>query len=564
VSAAIEPSDAAPVAVFISYRQDEAMGLARALYERLAARFGRSKVFYDQESLRPGEEWAKTIHSESAGGGVLIALIGPRWAKSLTDRFEKGQEDYVRTEVEGALKAEGQKVLPTLIEGAAMPSKEDLEDLHTLQYLGQLQKVELSASSSWNADVERLIERLKQLGVAEATASSQPPTPPVAEPSPPPSTPPPATDPPAPAEPIASAAPAAAPSSPTARQEDGNRNEAAGDPPPDPEHYEELAEQLLDEAFRVVPFLGPGVNSCDRDGSWGEDVSEYLPDSDELARYLAQKIRMGGVETKGADLGLALASQSLSIKKGANSLYGALEKALAEEVQPPRRPPGTVHRFLANLPKTLRSKGAAERCQLIVTANYDNALERAFDDAKEPYDLAIYLPRKETFLHVPFDGKPRLVEDAASDDGFPIVLPSWRVKQTVIMKIHGAIDQPKGSMDPHGCVITEDDYIGYMSKGAIESIVPTLLLARLRQSRFLFLGHEMHDWSLRVFLRRVLDEGGLSDDPSWALQRRASDLDKRFWRRLGDVELFAADLKEYVQRLGEILDDVASARKSQT
>lgn len=561
MSADIESSDAAPVSIFINYRRAEAAGWARALYEKLAARFGRDKVFFDQESLKPGEKWAEGIRSESGGCGVLIALIGPRWADSLNDRLEKSGGDYVRSEIETALKAEGQEVIPTLIEGASLPSEEDLRYLRSLQRLRSRQQLELSPTSSWDADVEKLIERLKQLGVTEATASSQPPSPqnapplPATEPSSPPS---------APAEPAASA-PSASTLAPAATERE--KGSEAGTPkadPPSRAHYDELAELLLDEAFRVVPFLGPDVNSCDRAEPWeGDDISEYLPDSDELARYLAQKIRTGA-GTKEAALGLALASQSLLIKRGDDSLYGALEDALREEVQPPRRAPGSVHRFLANLPKTLRSLGAAESCQLIVTANYDNALERAFDEAEENYDLAVYLPSKGTFLYVPYDGEPKPVDDASRDDSFPIVMPRGRLKQTVIMKVHGGIDQPEGFVDSQGCVITEDDYIGYMSKGGIESIVPTQLLAKLRRSRFLFLGHEMHDWNLRVFLLRVLGEGGLSKYPSWALQREASELDERFWQKLGTVELFADRLDDYVKELGESLTRAASARQPQS
>jgi len=544
--------------VFINYRRAEAAGWARALYEKLATRFGRDRVFFDQESLRPGEKWAEGIRSESAGGAVLIALIGPRWAETLNERLERREDDYVRSEIETALKAEGQQVIPTLIEGGRLPSKDDLNYLHSLQRLLSRQQVELHPSSSWDADVEKLIERLKQLGVAEATASSPAPAtkPPASPPAPAPGAPPESA-------PTASAG-APAPPAVAVEPQDKSKDAPPKADPPSPAHYDELAELMLDEAFRVVPFLGPAVNSCDRAEPWGGDIADYLPDSDELARYLAQRIRMGNIGTKEAALGLALASQSLSIKKGADSLYGALEDALREEVLPPRRSPGSVHRFLANLPKTLRSLGAAESCQLIVTANYDNALERAFEEAEEAYDLAVYLPSEGTFLHAPFDGEPKQVEDASRDDSFPIVIPRGRLKRTVIMKVHGAIDQPEGQVDSQGCVITEDDYIGYMSKGGIESIVPTQLLAKLRRSRFLFLGHEMHDWNLRVFLLRVLGEAGLSRYPSWALQRDASDLDERFWQKLGAVELFAVRLDEYVQELGEGLARAASARQPQS
>ena len=48
-----------------------------------------------------------------------------------------------------------------------------------------------------------------------------------------------------------------------------------------------------------------------------------------------------------------------------------------------------------------------------MTTNYDDALERAFDEAEEPYDLAVYMASgddKGKFVHVPYDGEPQVVE----------------------------------------------------------------------------------------------------------------------------------------------------------
>ncbi len=47
---------------------------------------------------------------------------------------------------------------------------------------------------------------------------------------------------------------------------------------------------MLDEGSLVVPFLGPGTNSSDRSEAWHDIDSGYLPDGDELAAYLAQKV----------------------------------------------------------------------------------------------------------------------------------------------------------------------------------------------------------------------------------------------------------------------------------
>jgi hypothetical protein len=507
--------------IFINYRKAEAAGWARLLYERLAAEFGKENVFLDQVNLEPGDKWLHGIRSGSSGSTAFVALIGPRWARTLAERAESGADDYVRDEIETALERGSgvRDVIPALVEDAELPAKEDLRYVGSLKRMLNFQRLEL-CPSRWDADVEVLVERLKRPGEEEEEAAESEPAP-------------------------AESAPPAAPVS-------------AGEsvaPPPDRAHYDELAHLLLEEGSLVVPFLGPGANSCDRTEPWRDADSAHLPDAEELATYLAE--RLG---TKATPASLALVSQSLSVAKGPGDLYMALRRAL-----PPQRQPSSVHRFLAQLPATLHGLGASDRYQLIVTTNYDNALEQAFDEAEEAYDLAVYLARgrdKGKFVHVPYDGEPQLVTDPNAYAGFPIDA-FGRVERTVVMKVHGAVDRPQSpNAWRDNYVITEDDYIGYMSDGEIESIVPQQLLGKLRDySHYLFLGHEMYDWSLRVFLIRVFGDRG-QPNTSWAIEREPNRLDERFWQRMG-VDLTASPLDEYVKELGERLARVAAGRQPQ-
>jgi hypothetical protein len=508
--------------VFINYRKAEAAGWARLLHDRLAAELGADNVFLDQVNLEPGVKWLRSIRSGSSGCAAFIALIGPRWAKTLNERAESGEDDFVRDEIETALEngSQVQEVLPALVEDAALPSKDDLRYVGSVKPLLNRQQLELRPSH-WDADVQVLIERLKRPREAEGEEKKQERPPP----DPPPPDPPPSVG----ANPVA--------------------------PAPDQAHYDDLSHLLLEEGSLVVPFLGPGANSCDRTEPWRDVDSVHLPDAEELAAYLGARLGM-----KPSAASLALVSQSLSVAKGPGDLYMALRRAL-----PPHRPPSSVHRFLAGLPRALHGLGAPDRYQLIVTTNYDNALEQAFDEAEEAYDLAVYIARgsnKGKFVHLPHDGEPQLVADPNAYTGFPIDA-FGRVERTVVMKVHGAVDRPQG---PHSWrdnyVITEDDYIDYMSDGEIESIIPQQLLGKLRDySHFLFLGHEMHDWSLRVFLIRVFGDRGQSNT-SWAIEREPDRLDERFWQRMG-VDLAAVPLDDYVRELGEHLARVAGARQPQ-
>lgn len=504
--------------VFINYRKAESSGWARLLYDRLAGEFGAENVFLDQVSLEPGVKWLGELRARSSGCAAFVALIGSEWAATMTRRAEGDEEDFVRSEIEAALRRDSgvQEVIPALVDDATLPREEDLRYLGTVQPLLNRQQTDLRPGH-WDADVKVLIDRLREVKPAAAPEPNPAETPP----------------PPAP----------------------GAGSEPQVAPPPDSGHYDEVVRLLLEEGSVVVPFLGPGANSCDRTEPWRDGDSSYLPDADELAAYLALKLDAGAAAPD-----LASVSQSISVAKGPGDLYMALRRAL-----PSGPPPGSVHRFLAELPATLSKLGHGDCYQLLVTTNYDDALERAFDDAEEPYDVAVYIARgrdKGKFVHIPSDGEPRVISDANGYAEFPIDA-FGRVERTVIMKIHGAVDRARGPYSwRDNYVITEDDYIDYMSVGEIESIVPQQLLGKLRDyGHFLFLGHAVRDWNLRVFLIRIF-AGQQQPNTSWAIQRQPNRLDDRFWQRIG-VDLAAISLDEYVRELGESLARGAGTQQAQ-
>jgi hypothetical protein len=213
-----------------------------------------------------------------------------------------------------------------------------------------------------------------------------------------------------------------------------------------------------------------------------------------------------------------------------------------------------VHRFLARLPRKLEALGLENRYQLIVSTNFDWALEQAFDDEQEPYDLAVYMasgPDKGKFVHFPY-----------GDDPLPIVEPNrygmfpmgdyGELERTVIVKIHGAVDgNVSGYRWRENYVITEDHYIDYLSRSPIENLVPVQILEKLSDSHCLFLGYPVRDWNLRVFLNRIW-RGEPLRAKSWAIEPSPDVLEQEFWVQFY-VNLYAADLAHYVNQLDQRL-----------
>ena len=182
-----------------------------------------------------------------------------------------------------------------------------------------------------------------------------------------------------------------------------------------------------------------------------------------------------------------------------------------------------MHRFAARLPGGCAS-WAASATSSSSPRNYDTALERAFDAVHEPYDLVVFVATGEhsgRFVHVPWWDP-----EAAGPGRSRCPTSTWTSRSTrtarssgrCIVKLHGgAADLGKGWPSLRdNFVITEDDYIGYLTQSPVESLIPLQILNKVRDSHFLFLGYRMRDWSVRVFLQRIWGEHPL-EARSWAV-----------------------------------------------
>jgi hypothetical protein len=117
-----------PPRVFLSYRREETSHLAGRLSDRLVARFGPGQVFTDVDSVRPGVDFAQEIERAVGACDVLLALIGRTWATITNERGRRridAPDDWVALEISVALQR-NIKVVPVLVDGAAMPRQDEL------------------------------------------------------------------------------------------------------------------------------------------------------------------------------------------------------------------------------------------------------------------------------------------------------------------------------------------------------------------------------------------------------------------------------------------------------
>jgi hypothetical protein len=232
-------------------------------------------------------------------------------------------------------------------------------------------------------------------------------------------------------------------------------------PPPPEEHFRTLAMRAED----LVVFLGAGANSDGADRPW-EMGSGRLPDDQDLARYIADKAGLNY-----APLELSRVAQQARAAHGEARVFDWLVESLALGDD---TTPSAVDKLLAGLPNAFTDAGLKPRYQMIVTTKYDGGLEKAFRDAGEPFDVAVYLtPRSDragAFLHVPWDGRPRRIEQPNVDQGFPIAAKTRELTRTVIVRLSCSVDDA-------AMLEREDTDIPPPGGDGLEHIVPEVDIA---------------------------------------------------------------------------------------
>ncbi len=148
--------------IFINYRRDDAPGVAGRLGDRLAQNFSQSDIFMDVDAMQPGLDFVKQLDEQVAKCDVLLAVIGPSWLNATDEKGHRKLDlprDFVRIELTCALKREI-PVIPLLVNGAAMPSEDDLPD--DLKPLTHRHALELR-HTRFAADSEAIVRALHRI-----------------------------------------------------------------------------------------------------------------------------------------------------------------------------------------------------------------------------------------------------------------------------------------------------------------------------------------------------------------------------------------------------------------
>ena len=293
------------------------------------------------------------------------------------------------------------------------------------------------------------------------------------------------------------------------------------------------------EAGRVVPFLGAGASLVGRpEGSPWTENSAFPPRGAELSCLLAREANFQDVSADPRDReDLLKAAAYFEQQSGREELRFRLHQVLSRP-----HPPGRLHHYLASV-ASLR---------LIVTTNYDTLIERAFVAAGQPFDLVVHPKDSDE------GGNSILWRRAGESAPTTILYDELENMQIdfqtarVIYKMHGSVDdRAQGELD--NFIITEDDYIDFLSRMTTGTAVPKSFLRYFRGRSFLFLGYSLADWNLRVVLRNLGREfDAQSQRPGrkhWAVQNQPSGIEQWLWQSRG-VNVYDRRIEEFLDGLG--------------
>jgi hypothetical protein len=166
-------------AIFVSYRRDDTADVAGRVYDAMAQRFGKARVFKDVDSIGPGVDFGDYIKTMLPRCRVTLVLIGPHWLDSKDEagnrRLDEDQ-DWVRIEIETALTTPGVLVVPVLVNGARMPRGHEVPNC--LVPLLRLNAAVIRRDPDFHDDVERLATAIRSsdTGIIDRVAIGGKPT----------------------------------------------------------------------------------------------------------------------------------------------------------------------------------------------------------------------------------------------------------------------------------------------------------------------------------------------------------------------------------------------------
>jgi serine/threonine protein kinase/tetratricopeptide (TPR) repeat protein len=162
-----------PPRIFLSYRRDDSVAITGRLYDRLSNAFGDAYVFKDMEDIPVGSDFKQIIEESIQSSDVVLAIIGRKWLNAANDAGRRLEDpaDFVRLEVESALRNSHSLVIPVLVDNAEMPEERLLPP--SMKNLLYRNAAPVRNDPDFNRDVEWLVQQIQNSFEIEKPKVSQ-------------------------------------------------------------------------------------------------------------------------------------------------------------------------------------------------------------------------------------------------------------------------------------------------------------------------------------------------------------------------------------------------------
>ncbi|MBL1136878.1 MAG: SUMF1/EgtB/PvdO family nonheme iron enzyme [Chloroflexi bacterium] len=108
--------------LFVNYRRADNADFVQHMRTWFMIRYGRENVFMDFDTIPEFARFEDFIREKVREADAVVAVIGPQWLKLMQDKAAAGKPDYVRIELEEALK-HGKVIAPICIKDASVPDE---------------------------------------------------------------------------------------------------------------------------------------------------------------------------------------------------------------------------------------------------------------------------------------------------------------------------------------------------------------------------------------------------------------------------------------------------------
>ncbi|MCI0710540.1 MAG: SUMF1/EgtB/PvdO family nonheme iron enzyme [Chloroflexi bacterium] len=115
------------IKIFINYRRADNAVFVELIRTWFMHRYGRENVFMDFDSIPPFARFEDFIRQKISESDAVVSIIGPQWLDLLQEKAREGKPDYVRIELEEALKHH-KVIAPLCIQDGKVPPEEHIPE----------------------------------------------------------------------------------------------------------------------------------------------------------------------------------------------------------------------------------------------------------------------------------------------------------------------------------------------------------------------------------------------------------------------------------------------------